>query len=73
MQAAYVGSPMEYLIDQTFDFAPTIDWNVVASFDEYQLINLAVSLFWRHPQGLLPNRQMIAVTVNATGLLKVAD
>jgi hypothetical protein len=35
MQAAYVRSPMEYVIDQTVDFAPTIDCNLVASFDEY--------------------------------------
>jgi hypothetical protein len=73
MQAAYVRSPMEYVIDQKVDFAPTIDWNLVVCFDEYQLINLTVSLFRRQPQGRSPNSQMIAVTVNATGLLRVAD
>ena len=73
MQAAYVKTPMEYGIDQTVDFAPTIYWNLVVSFDEYRLINVIFALFRRHLQGLLPNRQIIAVTVNATDFLKVAD
>ena len=35
MQTAYVRSPMEYVVNQKADFDPTIDWNLVASFDEY--------------------------------------
>jgi hypothetical protein len=73
MQAAYVKTPMEYWIDQTVDFVPTIYWNLVASFDEYRLINVTFAPSGRHPQGHLPNSQIIAVTVNATDFLKVAD